>query len=248
VLTGTIYDYDSVYIVYNGKHYEASCDDISTLDELIKDFVSDAGYAEGSYENMTYSYIDAAYTDEYGISYRDFKVSFNAYGNRYSFHYAGSIEIPAHTSTEDASTSQNSAVQDSTPQNSAVQDSTPQNSAVQEDVPQNSVVQDSTSQNSAVQEGTQQNSVSQSATSTVSETVTNTDTANESSSSAASKNEANTAKLTGEAKDKAGENTDLLDDLGRWLAIAIVVSVLFGMAISYIYMKKRGRTVVTVDR
>jgi hypothetical protein len=88
--------------VYKGNRYEAPGDDLSRLDGMIKAFVEDSGYPEGSYENMSYAYDGSSYTDDYGIEYRNFKVSFDAYGNRYRFSYAGSVEIESTASTETA--------------------------------------------------------------------------------------------------------------------------------------------------
>jgi hypothetical protein len=103
-LTGTICDYEAEYFMYKGHRYDNPGDDLTGMEEMIVEFIADSGHPTGSYGSLSYTYTGQAYTDDYGVSYRDFKVNFDAYGNRYRFYYAGSVEIPAKNQAENTAT------------------------------------------------------------------------------------------------------------------------------------------------
>jgi hypothetical protein len=90
--------------MYKGHRYDNPGDDLTGMEEMIVEFIADSGHPTGSYGSLSYTYTGPAYTDDYGVSYRDFKVNFDAYGNRYRFYYAGSVEVPAANQAENTVT------------------------------------------------------------------------------------------------------------------------------------------------
>jgi hypothetical protein len=92
-LTGTIGDYKAEYIVYKGKRYDNPGENLESMAEMMADFVADSGYTSESYGELTYDYDGESYVGEDGVTYRNFKINFMAYGNRYRFHYAGTLNL-----------------------------------------------------------------------------------------------------------------------------------------------------------
>jgi hypothetical protein len=118
-LTGTIGDYNAEYLVYKGKRYDNPGENLYQIEDLIIDFITESGYPQDSYRNLSYEYDGAEYVGTDGVSYRNFKVNFDAYGSRYTFYYKGSLEIPSENTTTDSSKAVDKTPEETTGGNTA---------------------------------------------------------------------------------------------------------------------------------